>query len=105
MNQLGNKWKIIAVLILIVAMLYVVASCSKSGKPQIKGVAEIIAFDYDALSRDVRFTAIVVGITEYGEEVVRRWQITSLQFQQLEIGDRVRRVNGRVIKIQATLKS
>jgi hypothetical protein len=100
MNLLRNQRKIITALILIVVLLgMIVSCCSSSGTPQIKGVAEIIAFDYDAFNRDVRFSAIAVGTTEYGEEIVRRWQITSLQFQQMEIGDKVRRINSRVIEI------
>lgn len=99
MNWFKSRWKIISCIVLAVLLLGMIARCSER-PPPIEGTAVIIGFNYSAYNnRNVSFSADVIGTTAYGEEVVRRWSISSLQFQQLEIGDNVRRVGGRVIRL------
>lgn len=92
------KWKMLVCVVLIVMLLGALSRCS--GSPPIDGTAIIIDFDYGVYSGNVSFRAIVLGSTAYGEKVVRRWSISSSQFQQLEIGDKIHRVNGRVIRVE-----
>jgi len=93
-----SKWKAFVCIAFVVMLIGVLRGCT--GNSPIEGTAVIIDFDYGVYSGDVRFRAVVFGYTVYGEEVVRRWPISSVQFQQLEIGNRVRRVNGRVIRLE-----
>ena len=82
---------------LIIVLLSALVGCDE--RLPIEGTAVIIDFDYGVYNRRVTFTAIVIGATVDSDKVVRRWSISSLQFQQLEIGDVVGRVDGIVIKL------
>ena len=98
MYWLRPKWKIIVCAILAIAFIGVLRGCA--GSSPIIGTATIIDFSYGVYSGNVSFRTIVVGYTVYGEKVVRRWLISSSQFQQLTIGDSVVRIGGRVILLE-----
>lgn len=95
--------KIIVGSAVVILSLVFVGCVSEYETRPIVGDAVIVDFRYSSgsSSSNVTFDAVVVGFTEYGDEVTRRWRVTFPQvIHQFNIGDTVRMVDRTVLIVE-----